>query len=133
MTGGVHGAIRSPAGFDELVGRLASDAVAVRRVAVLDLIRLGERAGESGGDACCAPGVSRVAAALADHLPRETDEKALIAAIRHVGRAGYSPASGTLWALYADRSTPARVAHAAVIAHDTIASRETGRQPGHGS
>lgn len=92
--------------LDELGARL-SGPVGPRRVAVLDLIRL-------------ASGDPRAEALLVEHLARERDERCAILIIRHLGAAGSSAARPLLWRLYADRSTPVRIAHAAVLAHDAI-------------
>jgi len=92
--------------------RLEHSDAAVRRTAILDLARLGDRD----------PAAS---VTLLDHLPRETDERARVLIARHLGAVRYIPAKPALWALYADRSTPVRVAHAAVLAHDQIEGGET--------
>lgn len=92
--------------LDELGARLSGPA-GPRRVAVLDLIRL-------------APGEPRAQALLIEHLARERDERCAILIIRHLGAARCRAAMPLLWRLYADRATPVRVAHAAVLAHDAI-------------
>lgn len=117
MTAGPGGPERSGAGFDDLVGRLASGAAPVRRLAVLDLVRLAGTETEPAREVDLA---RRVAGVLTDYLRRETDERALIGVARFLARAHHGPALEALWALYADRATPARAAHAAIIAHDTI-------------
>jgi hypothetical protein len=40
--------------------------------------------------------------------------------IRALGEACFEPARPVLWGLYEERPTPARVAHAAIRAHDRI-------------
>lgn len=100
----------------ELLGRLGSGEARTRRIAVADLIR------EYGAD-------PEVVESLAARLACEADEKAAVAIVRHLGRVDYRPARAMLWSLYASRSTPARLAHAAVLAHDAIELRESGREP----
>jgi hypothetical protein len=93
--------------LDPILARLASSSRAVRRVAVLDLIRLAaiER---------------RAAAALVSHLPHEHDEKSALAIIRHLAERGDDACRAVLWELYQQQETPARVAHAAIMAHDRL-------------
>lgn len=95
----------------ELVAHLAHAQAGVRRLAVLDLARLG---GDEAG------------AALAAHLPGETDERAAILIARYLGHARYRPARALLKRLYDDPGTPARIAHAAILAHDAIELAEIG-------
>ncbi len=106
----------APPGLDELAARLRSPEAPVRRIAVLDLVRLANDRPEA-------------TAALAAHLRVETDEKSRIAIVRHLGHVRHAPSKADLWALYADRGTPARVAHAAILAHDTIELSEQARSP----
>jgi hypothetical protein len=90
-----------------LLERLASAAPGVRRLAVLDLIRI-------------APADADALRGLLEHLPREVDEKAALAIIRHLAAAGYQEARPVLWTLYEDPGTPAVIAHAAIVAHDRL-------------
>lgn len=104
-----------------LVGRLGAAEPGARRVAVLDLIRL-------------ADADPRATAALLEHVPRETDERAAILIVRHLGRARHRPAKALLKGLYDDARTPVRLAHAAILAHDAIelagrADRDRGMDP----
>jgi hypothetical protein len=103
-----------PAGAEdpvEVCGRRLAEADAgVRRVAIMDLIRL-------AADEVLA---ARANAALLAHLPRETDEKAAILIVRQLGRAAFVPAQAALQGMYDDRGVPARLAHAAILAHDQI-------------
>jgi hypothetical protein len=87
--------------------RLAEPEAAVRRIAILDLVRL---AAKSDG----------VNAALLEHLQREPDEKAAIVIVRHLGQVGFGAARPVLKALYDTLATPPRLAHAAILAHDRI-------------
>lgn len=93
--------------LDDLLGRLAASAPGVRRVAILDLIGLSAADG-------------RATVALLRHLPSETDEKSALAIIRHIARIGHQDARPLLWQLYQDPTTPARIAHAAIVAHDHL-------------
>ncbi len=68
-------------------------------------------------------------AALAEHLPSESDEKAMVAIIRHLGRVRHAPSKLFLWSLYEGRAAPARVAHAAILAHDAIELWERAGKP----
>lgn len=97
-----------------LAARLESADRHVRRVAASDLGRLAARD-------------ERAAAALASRLAREDDEAAAIAIARALGRARDGPARGMLLALYEDRRTPARVAHAAILAHDAVGAARSQR------
>lgn len=94
-------------GLATLMARLGAPEAGARRVAVLDLIRLTDRE-------------PAATAALLDHLPRETDERAAILIVRHLGRVRHGPARGLLKGLYDDLRTPARLAHASILAHDAI-------------
>jgi hypothetical protein len=94
----------------ELVERLAWSEAGARRVAILDLIRLSENDPEATG-------------VLLQHLTRERDERAGILIVRHLGVAAGLGALPALWALYQDRATPVVLAHAAILAHDTIEAR----------
>ena len=87
--------------------RLADERPGVRRLAVLDLI--------AAADAD--PSIDGL---LLEHLERERDERAAAAIVRRLARARYRPARPLLWRLYADRSTPVALAHAAILAHDAI-------------
>lgn len=93
--------------LEELSARLLSSPTSARRIAIFDLIRL------SADD-------PRAAAALLSHLPGETDEKSALAIIRHLADACRAEAIPILWRLYEDRTTPVRIAHAAIIAHDRL-------------
>ena len=93
--------------FEELVARLASSESGVRRIAVHDLIGLSD---------------ARVPTILVEHVGRETDERAAVLIIRHLARAGAREAGPVLLGLYADRGTPVRIAHAAILAHDALAA-----------
>jgi hypothetical protein len=97
--------------------RLRDPAVSVRRVAILDLIRLSKE-----GDA----GAAR---ALCEHLARESDEKSLVLIARSLGERGERGALGALARLRDDVKTPAAVAHAAILAHDRL-ERAGGPDPG---
>lgn len=101
-------------GLDELAARLRSGDAKVRRIAAMDL-------GAAAG------GEPRATGILAGHLKAETDEKTAVAIIRHLGRARHGASRALLWSLYADRRTPARVAHAAILAHDAIELGALGR------
>lgn len=90
-----------------LAERLSWDEAGARRVAVLDLIALTAKE----------PEATRL---LLEHLPRERDERAALLIIRHLGRRGGREALPVLWALYAQRETPVRIAHAAVVEHDRL-------------
>lgn len=98
------------AALAELVGRLGRDDAGARRVAILDLIRL---AGSEAG----------ATAALLERLPRERDERAGVLIVRHLGNVGGPEALPALWGLHQDRATPVLLAHAAILAHDTIQGR----------
>jgi hypothetical protein len=87
--------------------RLASAEVGVRRVAVHDLVRVSAEQPDAF-------------AVLTEHLMRETDGKPALTIIRHLGAAGHQEARPVLWRLYMDPGTPARVAHAAINAHDDL-------------
>lgn len=93
--------------IDGPLSRLSHPDAGVRRIAVLDLAR--EPAAQ---------------AALIDRLGVERDERTAILIIRGLGERGDAAAMRVLWNLYADAATPVRVAHAAVLAHDTIAGRQ---------
>jgi hypothetical protein len=107
---------RTPPTLDELVQRLRSAEASVRRIAVADLANR-------------ASGSPRATEALATHLGVEADEKSRIAIIRHLGHSRHAPSRAELWALYANTDTPARVAHAAILAHDMIELSEQSRSP----
>jgi hypothetical protein len=94
--------------FEEIVGRLGSADAGARRVAIHDLI----------GVAAHEPRANEV---LLGHLAREPDEKAALLIIRHLAHAGARETMPALLRMYQDRRTPARVAHAAIVAHDTLA------------
>lgn len=96
--------------------RLAHADAGVRRLAVHDLARM-------------AAADPQATDALLAHLPRETDERAAMLIIGHLAAARHAPAMPCLKALYDDRRTPARPAHAAILAHDAIelASRADAR------
>ncbi|MCC6661452.1 MAG: hypothetical protein IT437_11260 [Phycisphaerales bacterium] len=85
----------------------------VRRVAVLDLAP--------------DPATHR---ALIERLLIERDERTAVLICRQLGAHADAAVMATLWGLYADSTTPVRIAHAAVLAHDTIAgrSRSGGRE-----
>jgi hypothetical protein len=85
----------------DAVTRLESPDPAVRRVAIHDL----------KGD----PEADRL---LLARLPRERDEKTALLMIRRL--ASVPEAKPVLLALYRDRATPVRVAHAAILAHDAL-------------
>ena len=91
---------------DELIRRLDDERPSVRRLAAIDLA--------SSGD------LDTVAARLRRGEP---DEKAALTMIRVLGDAGADGARPALWGLYQDAQTPARVAHAAIRAHDRIELR----------
>lgn len=93
--------------LDQLRARAGDERVGVRRIAVADL----ERA------AATDPTAPKLVLEIA---LRDADEKARVLAIRALARLGYHPACPDLLALYQERSTPAPVAHAAILAHDTI-------------
>jgi len=104
-----------PAGLDELIARLSWKDAGARRVAILDLIALSD------------PGAD---AALLAHLPGEQDERAAIHIIRRLAAAGRSASMRStsmplLLKLYENRATPVAIAHAAILAHDTLASSTT--------
>ena len=103
------------AGLDDLILRLSSDAPGARRVAILDLIALSIRD-------------PRASAALESHLPNEHDERAALLVIRHLASAGRRGAMPRLLAMYQDRGTPVAIAHAAILAHDSLAAMSA---PGH--
>lgn len=88
----------------------------VRRIAGADLARLGETD-------------LAAMAALAEHLPSEANEKTAVAIIRHLGRARHSPSKPLLRSLYENHATPARIAHAAILAHDAIEVWERSGKP----
>lgn len=90
------------------VERLRHEAASVRRVAVLDLIRLASSA------------LPEANAALLEHLPREGDEAGALRIVRHLGEVRYAPARSLLKAMYDDRMVPVQLAHAAILAHDRI-------------
>jgi hypothetical protein len=91
----------------EAASRLSRPEVGARRVAVLDLVRLSRADAEALG-------------ALAAHVESERDERAAVLIVRHLGAARFAGARAALRRLYDDRSTPVRVAHAAIVAHDAI-------------
>jgi len=96
--------------LDDLLERLHDDRSGVRRVAVLDLAKRVD-----------GPDRARVLDALASRLGAgEPDEKAALAIIGVLDAAGHVPAREVLWRLYEDRTTPIRVAHAGVLAHDRL-------------
>ena len=94
----------------ELVARLEGADAGARRVAILDLIAL------AGHD----PGAGSV---LLAYLDRESDERAALLIIRHVGKVAGREALPVLWRLQERRQTPARIAHAAIVEHDRIIGR----------
>jgi hypothetical protein len=87
--------------------RLSHADPGVRRIAVLDLAR----------DTASNP-------ALIDRLAVERDERTAILIIRALEERGGVAAMPALWNLYSETTTPVRVAHAAILAHDTIAGRQ---------
>lgn len=91
----------------DALARLAHNAPGVRRVAVLDL----------------APD-PRAHPALIERLAVERDERTAILIVRALAERGGPEAMPALWRLYADAGTPVRVAHAAILAHDSIAGRQ---------
>ncbi len=101
---------------NDLKARLQSGDPSVRRIAAADLVRLGETD----------PAATAV---LSEQLPSETDEKAAVAIIRHLGRVRHIPSKPFLWSLYESTATPARVAHAAILAHDAIDVWERAGKP----
>lgn len=102
---------------ERLRARVSDDRVGVRRIAVADL----ERASASD------PGAAELILQIA---LGDSDEKARILAIRALARIGYEPAMADLLGLYTERSTPAAVAHAAILAHDTILGAGRNNQAG---
>lgn len=88
--------------------RLDHPSQQVRRIAILDLA-------SQRGDAA-----SAALAALLSHLPRERDERTAILIVRRLGEALYSPAQPVLAALRDSPTTPIRLYHAALLAHDRI-------------
>jgi hypothetical protein len=89
---------------------LLADAGA-RRVAILDLARRAD------------PGAL---AALAEHLPRERDERGLFLIIEALRAARHAPAAGVLRGLYEDSAAPGGPAVMAARAADEIAPGATG-------
>jgi HEAT repeat protein len=89
-----------------VVARLASPDPSVRRLAIHDLIAATDA--DANG-------------ALLAHLPSETDERAALLIIRHAAASRLFAAMPVLMGLYGDRRTPVRIAHAAILAHDTLA------------
>ena len=65
--------------------------------------------------------------AIAEHVSLETDESTLVTLIRWLGRTNDPRVMPALRRLRDDPASPARVAHAAILAHDGIelASRNT--------
>lgn len=85
--------------------RLTDPRPAVRRIAIMDMLR---DAGESG------------LTALLTHLPRETDERAALLIVRTCAERTYQPARPVLAQLRDNPAASAAVAHAALLAHDSL-------------
>ncbi|MFN5945985.1 MAG: hypothetical protein ACK5ZG_09070 [Phycisphaerae bacterium] len=85
--------------------RLQDQRPAVRRIAIMDLLR-------DGGDA----GLT----ALLTHLPREQDERAALLIVRNCAERKHQPARAVLAQLRDSAAAPAAVAHAALLAHDAL-------------
>ena len=98
----------SPTDWEPAAARLGSDSPGARRVAILDLIRSSD---------------PRTAAAFLSRLPRETDERAALLMIRHLGAHAGPEAMPVLRSLYNEPRTPVAIAHAAITEHDRIAAR----------
>ena len=88
-----------------LMNRLKLPRASARRSAIIDLCRRPE---------------PEALAALSNHLPRETDQPALLRIIVHLGSVRYAPALSPLRALADDPHAPVDLAHAALIAADRI-------------
>lgn len=102
------------ANLDTLISRLSLPDAGPRRTAILDLIAL-------------AASDPSAADALFNHLPLETDERAALLIIRHLLAHADRRALPALWSLYDRPGTPVRIAHAAIVAHDTIIARREAR------
>lgn len=85
--------------------RLHDPRPAVRRIAIMDVLRDGGEAGLS---------------ALLTHLPRENDERAALLIVRTCAERNHQPARPILAQLRDNAAAPAAVAHAALLAHDAL-------------
>ena len=103
----------APSDVGDLIQRLSSGTRSVRCIAAMDLAQLG---GE------------QALAALLAHLPFESDEKTAILIVRRLAEASYLAGIPVLAKLRDDISTPIRLFHAAVLAHDRLERAKAGRQ-----
>lgn len=84
--------------------RLTNPEPGVRRIAIMDLVRLGTPDAD---------------AALLHHLPAERDPKSARLIIDHLA-CRHPGAAAALLALYADPATPAPIAVHAIRVHDAV-------------
>jgi hypothetical protein len=99
------------AGVEVLRSRLLLAEPGARRVAIMDLVRRGEPSALE---------------ALAEHLPRERDERGLLMMIERLRAARFAPAAAALRALYENASTAGAVAVMAARAADEIGADKLG-------
>jgi hypothetical protein len=104
VSGGAGGGAGN-AEIEVLRSRLLLTEPGARRVAILDLVRREEPA---------------ALAALAEHLPRERDERGLLMMIERLRAARFAPAAVALRALYENAATAGAVAVMAARAADEI-------------
>jgi HEAT repeat protein len=93
-----------------LINRLKLPQPMARRIAISDLSKRAE---------------PEAIEALIAHLPRETDLKAVLRIIDHLGQRRHESAIAVLISLRDNPETPVEVAHAATIACDRIEKRST--------
>lgn len=106
--------------------RLQDARPAVRRIAVLDLLRI---AADPSSSAHAQFARGQIADALCDALQRETDPIAAGHLIRGLGEAGRSRHMPALVALRDSTQTPPQLAHDALLAADRIKHRELSDTP----
>lgn len=87
------------------LARLHDPRPAVRRIAIMDILRDG---GESG------------LSTLLAHLPQESDERAALLIVRTCAERNHQPAGPILAQLRDNAAAPPPVAHAALLAHDAL-------------
>ncbi|MCC6909896.1 MAG: hypothetical protein IT430_18325 [Phycisphaerales bacterium] len=88
-----------------LINRLKLPQAMARRIAISDLTRRNE---------------PEAIEALIAHLPRETDERALLRLIDYLGEKRCAAAMDALTTIRDNPETPVEIAHAATIACDRI-------------
>lgn len=103
------------------IARLADPRPAVRRIAALDVIRLGE--------AALSDVRMQIANALAQALQRETDPDTAAHLVRGLGQFGRSQHLPALIKVRDSTATPPQLAHDALLAVDRIEHRELSEPP----